>query len=233
VTDSELVRPIGPGGCRWPASDAVQVLFGTDPTVARTSTALRVTTTVPLAPDATAASLLLDRHPPAVARHLDLQRESSSSRWARLFVVSAGADWQRDLIRDAAAFAAGPSTRLAIADHDHDHDLARPLRPAAESQRGHRLFSVAALSRHGGSAGAGREMRVVVAAPCRRGHLLAHRAHRCPGRHAHRAGLRRELLGCGPHGPPPRRGAGRTARREFVRDLSDELVAELAATSHL
>jgi hypothetical protein len=81
-----------------------------------------------------------------------------------LFVVSAGADWQRDLIRDAAAFAAGPSTRLAIADHDHDHDLARPLRPAAESQRGHRLFSVAALSLHWGSAGAGREMRVGVAA---------------------------------------------------------------------
>jgi hypothetical protein len=43
------------------------VLFGADPTVARTFTALRVITTVPLAPDATAASLLLDRHPPAVA----------------------------------------------------------------------------------------------------------------------------------------------------------------------
>jgi hypothetical protein len=161
------------------------------------------TTTVPLAPDATAASLLLDRHPPAVARHLDLQRESSSSRWARLFVVSAGADWQRDLIRDAAAFAAGPSTRLAIADHDHDHDLARPLRPAAESQRGHRLFSVAALSLHWGSAGAGREMRVGVAAPCRRGDLLAHRAR--PARDAMRT-----VLAYGANSSDPGSAAGRS-----------------------
>jgi hypothetical protein len=156
----------GAGG--WPG--ARLVLFGADPTLARTFTALRVTTTVPLAPDATAARPLLDRRPPAVARHCDLECASSSPRRARLFVESACADWQLDQIRDPAVMVAselvanavqhaGTTCRLAlryrarglaIAVYDHDPDLALPLRPVAESQRGHGLFIVAALSLHWG-----------------------------------------------------------------------------------
>ena len=56
----------GAGG--WPA--ARLVLFGAGAELARTLTALRVTSTVPLAADETAAWLLLDRRPPVLARHL-------------------------------------------------------------------------------------------------------------------------------------------------------------------
>ena len=152
-------------------------------------------------------------------RHLDLERESSSSRRARLFVVCACADWQLDLIRDGAGFRCGTGhAGLATAVYD-DHGRPRPgpLRsagPAAESQRGHGLFIVAALVCTGGSAGARDEKCVwALLSVSAWGTLLAHRAHCRPGRHAHRAGLRRETPRT--RGPTVRhlvRGAGRTAR---------------------
>src|SRR4051795_10909791 len=57
----------------WPA--ARLVLFGADPTLARTLSALRGTTTVPLAPEEATARRLPDVRPPAVTRRLHLGRE--------------------------------------------------------------------------------------------------------------------------------------------------------------
>jgi hypothetical protein len=64
--------------------------------------ALRVPLTVPLAPDETAARMLLDRRPPVVLRTVDLEHAASSARRARLFVSAACDDWQLDMIRDDA-----------------------------------------------------------------------------------------------------------------------------------
>jgi len=111
----------GAGG--WPATRLV--LFGAGAELARTLTALRVTSTVPLAADETGAWLLLDRRPPVLARHLDLDRDSFSLRRARMFVRFACADWQLDPIRDDAVAVAselvtnavqhvGPACRLTL-----------------------------------------------------------------------------------------------------------------------
>jgi hypothetical protein len=143
-----------PGAGGWPA--ARLVLFGAGAELARTLTALRVTSTVPLAADENAARLLLDRRPPVLSRHLDLDRDSFSLRRARMFVRFACADWQLDPIRaDAVAVAselvanalehAGPACRLAlryradgltIAVYDHNLTPVFPLRSVAESHRG-------------------------------------------------------------------------------------------------
>jgi anti-anti-sigma regulatory factor len=83
----------------WPG--ARLVLFGVNPELARSLTAMRVAETVPLASDEAAARRLLERRPPAVARYLDLNEGEGLSlpRRARLFVK--------------AACAGGSSTRCA------------------------------------------------------------------------------------------------------------------------
>jgi hypothetical protein len=84
----------------WPYAQLV--LFGAGPALTRTFKALRVPLTVPLAPDETAARMLLDRRPPVVLRTVDLEHAASSARRARLFVSAACDDWQLDMIRDDA-----------------------------------------------------------------------------------------------------------------------------------
>lgn len=64
------------GGWPW----ARLVLFGADARLAETLRAQQVSATVPLAPDQTTARQLLQRRPPSVARHLDLDQELSRRR---------------------------------------------------------------------------------------------------------------------------------------------------------
>jgi anti-sigma regulatory factor (Ser/Thr protein kinase)/anti-anti-sigma regulatory factor len=148
----------------WPYAQLV--LFGARPELTRTLEALRVPLTVPLAPDESAARMLLDRRPPVVLRTVDLEHAASSARRARVFVSAACDDWQLDMIRDDAMVVAselvanavvhaGTASRLAlrcrqhgmtVAVYDHRPDLQLPLRPVAENQQGHGLFMVAALS---------------------------------------------------------------------------------------
>ena len=149
------------------------MLFGADPTVARTFTALRVTSAGAAAGAGRGhrrGCCWTSAHPPS-PRHLDLECGSSSPQRARLFIESACADWQLDLIRDPARVVASElvanavqhrghglpvvtlrhrARGLTIAVYDHAPDLALPLRPVAESQRGRGLFIVAALSLHRG-----------------------------------------------------------------------------------
>jgi hypothetical protein len=152
----------------WP--QARLVLFGADAELAMRLTALRVTTTVPLAPDEAGARLLLDERPTAVARQLHLERTGSSPQRARLFVDAACADWQLDAIRhDAVAVAselvanavrhAGTECRLAlrcrargltIAVYDRAPDRLPVPHPFDASEGMHGLFLVAALSLHWG-----------------------------------------------------------------------------------
>ena len=238
----------GAGG--WPG--ARLVLFGADPTVARTFTALRVTSAVPLAPDEATARLLLDQRPPAVARHLDLECGSSSPQRARLFIESACADWQLDLIRDPARVVAselvanavqhaGTACRLTlrhrargltIAVYDHAPDLALPLRPVAESQRGRGLFIVAALSLHRGLSRGRNEKCVWAYLP-----ISAWATYSYTVRTAARD-VTRVVLAYGPDSSDaahavPHLVAALAAQlgREFVRDVVDELAAELAEAS--
>jgi hypothetical protein len=152
----------GAGG--WPR--ARLVLFGAGADLARTFTALRVTTTVSVTADETPARALLYRRPPAVARPLDRERESLSPRRAARFVESACVDWQVDLIREDAVVVAselvanavqhaGTACRLAlrygalgltIAVNDQNPELTLPLRSATDRGRGRGLGVVAALS---------------------------------------------------------------------------------------
>ena len=78
----------------WPRTRLV--LFGADRELVRSLTTLRLTDTVPLATDETAARRLLECRPPAVARQLDIDEEPSASRRARLFVRAACQEWQLD-----------------------------------------------------------------------------------------------------------------------------------------
>ena len=153
----------------WPG--ARLVLFGADPELARSLTALRVSTTVPVAPDEATAWGLLHRRPRTIARHIDLEQPRSSARRARLFVRGACADWQLDGIRDDAVFVAselvtnavlhaGTACRLTvrhkprgltIAVRDYRPDRMPPLRLVDSPSERHRgLFVVAALSLHWG-----------------------------------------------------------------------------------
>src|SRR4051794_15660895 len=162
----------GMGG--WPGMRLV--LFGADAKLARSLIALRVSETVPVAPDETTARQLLDRRPRVLARHLDLKQPRSATRRAGSFVRAACADWQLDDLRedigddativacelvDNAVLHAGPGYRLtlrydafglAIAVRDRRPDrLPEPLpdgrRPPQQLSG---LFLVAALSREWG-----------------------------------------------------------------------------------
>jgi hypothetical protein len=82
------------GGWPW----ARLVLFGADAGLAETLRAQHVSATVPPAPDQTTARQLLQRRPPSIARHLDLDQELSSPRRARFFVATACRDWRLDSI---------------------------------------------------------------------------------------------------------------------------------------
>jgi anti-sigma regulatory factor (Ser/Thr protein kinase) len=154
----------------WPGERLV--VFGADPDLAGALRALRVSAMVPVAPDEATARWLLMRRPPTVARQIDLERALASARRARLVVDAACADWQLDdPIRDDAVIVAselvanavvhaGTGCRLSIrykaqgltiAVRDYRPDRMPPLRVVeAESQRGHGLFTVAAISLHWG-----------------------------------------------------------------------------------
>jgi hypothetical protein len=84
----------------WPGTRLV--LFGAGVDLVRTMTALCVNRTVPVAEDEVAALLLLDRRPAIVVRTLDLERDLSAPRRARLFAAAACAEWGLDTIRDDA-----------------------------------------------------------------------------------------------------------------------------------
>ena len=147
------------GGWPW----ARLVLFGADARLAETLRAQQVSATVPLAPDQTTARQLLQRRPPSVARHLDLDLELSSPRRARFFVATVCRDWQLDSIRgdavlvaselvDNAVVHARTACRLAvqldarglsITVRDYRLGQLNSLRPAP----GHGLFVVATVSR--------------------------------------------------------------------------------------
>jgi anti-sigma regulatory factor (Ser/Thr protein kinase) len=158
----------GMGG--WPGMRLV--LFGADAKLARSLAALRVSATVPVAPDEATARQLLDRRPRVLARHLDLGQPRSATRRASSFVRAACADWQLDDIRDDATIVAcelvdnavlhaGPGYRLtlrydafglAIAVRDRRPDrLPQPLPDGrGPPQQLSGLFLVAALSREWG-----------------------------------------------------------------------------------
>jgi hypothetical protein len=230
----------------WPA--ARLVLFGADPILARTLSALRVTTTVPLAPEEATARLLLDVRPPAVTRRLHLGRELSSPWRARLFVEGACTDWQLEVIRDDAMVVvselvanavvhAGTGCRvvlrsgargLAIAVYDHAPDLVLPLRPVAESQRGLGLFMVAALSLHWGLSRGRGEKCVWAFLPAAAAAAYSHTVRAA----AHDAV--RTVLAQGPNSPHAATAVRHLVARleehhgpQFVQDMVDELVVEL------
>jgi len=225
------------------------VLFGANPTLARTFSALRVTSTVPLAPEEATARLLLDQRPPAVTRHLLLGRELLSARRARLFVEGACTDWQLEVIRDDAMVVvselvanavvhAGTDCRvmlrygargLTIAVFDHAPDLALPLRPVTESQRGHGLFMVAALSLQWGVR-PGRDEKCVWAFLPAAASAAYSRTVRTAASDAVRA-----ILAHGVDSPDAapavRHLVARLAEHhgsQFVQDVAEELVVELA-----
>src|SRR4051794_27244240 len=230
----------------WPA--ARLVLFGAGADLARTLTALRVTSTVPLAADETAAWLLLNRRPPVLRRHLDLDRESFSLRRARMFVRFACADWQLDLIRDDAVAVAselvahavqhvGPACRLTlrcrtdgltIAVYEHNPTPVLPPRSVAEDHCGGALFLVVARSsnwvRHG----------------CNPNCVWAFLPSSAPAAHPHtvRAAAQDTVCAVLAHGAGSP-GAAPAVRalvaslaaqhgREFIEEVADELAAELS-----
>ena len=143
----------------WPA--ARLVLFGADARLAETLRALRVSATVPLAPDQSTARLLLHRRPPTVARRLDLANDLSSPRRARLFVTTACQDWRLDSVCDDAVIVASElvenavvhartGCRLAIRLDDRGLTIAvRDRGPftVLHPRPGHGLFMVAEVSR--------------------------------------------------------------------------------------
>jgi anti-sigma regulatory factor (Ser/Thr protein kinase) len=158
----------GMGG--WPGMRLV--LFGADAKLARSLAALKVSATVPVAPDEATARQLLDRRPRVLARHLDLGQPRSATRRARSFVRATCADWQLDDIRDDATIVAcelvdnavlhaGPGYRLTlrydafgltIAVRDRRPDRLPQAPPDDPEPPGHLsgLFLVAALSREWG-----------------------------------------------------------------------------------
>ena len=143
----------------WPS--ARLVLFGADGRLAETLRALRVSATVPLAPDQSTARLLLQRRPSILARRLDLANELSSPRRARLFVTTACRDWQLDSVCDDAVIVASElvenavvhaqtGCRLAIRLDDRGLTIAvrdSGLFTVLHPRPGHGLFMVAEVSR--------------------------------------------------------------------------------------
>jgi anti-sigma regulatory factor (Ser/Thr protein kinase) len=148
----------------WPVAHLV--LFGPGPELARSLTVLRVSLTVPVAPDERTARRLLTRRPAVVARHLDLDPQASSPRRGRWFVRDACRDWQLDALRDDAMLVAselvtnavthaGTTARLVvrydglgliIRVRDRRPDRALPLRSADARPPGYGLALVAAVS---------------------------------------------------------------------------------------
>src|SRR4051794_32412104 len=186
--------------------------------------------------------------PPAVTRRLHLGRELSSARRARLFVEGACTDWQLEVICDDAMVVvselvanavvhAGTGCRvvlrhgargLTIAVYDHAPDLALPLRPV-ESQRGHGLLMVAALSLHWGLRRGRAEKCVWAFLPATVAAAYSHTV-RTAARDAVRA-----LLADGANSPDAATAVERLVTRQgehhgpqFVQDMADELVVELA-----
>ena len=235
----------GVGG--WPG--ARLVLFGAGVELTRTLTALRVGKTVPVAPDETTARQLLDERPPVVARHLDLECVLSSARRARLFVEGACTDWQLEVIRDDAMVVvselvanavvhAGTGCRvvlrygargLTIAVYDHAPDRALPPRLVTESQRGHGLFMVAALSLHWGLSRGRGEKCVWAFLPATAAAAYSHTLRTA----AHDAV--RVLLAHAANSPDAANAVEHLVARQgehhgpqFVQDMADELVVELA-----
>src|SRR5918994_2358204 len=235
----------GAGG--WPR--ARLGVFGADAELARTLTVLRVTSTVPVAPDEATARLLLNQRPPVVARHLHLGCELSSARRARLFVEGACTDWQLEVIRDDAMVVvselvanavvhAGTGCQvvlrygargLTIAVYDHAPGLALPLRPITESQRGHGLFMVAALSLHWGLSRGRGEKCVWAFLPTSAAAAYAHTVRTA----AH--GAVRVLLAHAANSPDAATAVERLVTwqgghhgPQFVQDVADQLVVELA-----
>jgi len=100
----------GMGG--WPGMRLV--LFGADAALARSLAALRVSATVPVAPDEATARRLLQRRPRTIARHLDLAQRRSSTRRARTFVRAACTDWELDDICDDATIVADELVANAV-----------------------------------------------------------------------------------------------------------------------
>jgi hypothetical protein len=115
-----------------------------------------------------AGSRLLGRHRRAVARHLDLDDDSSSPRRARLFVADTAREWGFDAVRDDAMLVASELVGNAVAHARtpcrlalrldalgltvtvHDHDFRAwlvPLNCGATGHRDHGLFLVASISR--------------------------------------------------------------------------------------
>ena len=150
----------------WPRTRLV--LFGADRELVRSLTTLRLTDTVPLATDETAARRLLECRPPAVARQLDIDEEPSASRRARLFVRAACQEWQLDAACDDAVLVASElvgnaamhartscrlgvrldALGLTIAVRDYDcRGLLNPLACTSTGRREHGLFLVASISR--------------------------------------------------------------------------------------
>src|SRR5690349_19651438 len=157
----------------WPS--ARLVLFGADARLAEMLRALRVSATVPLAPDQTTARLLLQRRPPTVARWLDLANDLSSPRRACLFVTTACQGWRLDSVCDDAVIVASElvenavvhartGCRLAIRLDDRGLTIAvRDSGPftVMHPRPGHGLFMVAEVSRAwGGQPDRGGQERV-------------------------------------------------------------------------
>jgi hypothetical protein len=231
----------------WPG--ARLVLFGADAKLARSLTALRVTAAVPLASDEVTARRLLDRRPPVVARQLRLERELRSARGARLFVEGACTDWQLEVIRDDATVVvselvanavvhAGTGCRVAlrcgargltVAVSDHNPGRLPAPRPLIHSQCVHGLFIVAALSLQWGVS-PGRDEKCVWAFLS----AIPQAAYSHTVRTAVQDAVR-AVLAHGPNSPDPATAVRHLVARlgeqhgpQFVQDVADELVVELA-----
>ena len=96
----------------WPR--ARLVLFGADAALGRLLAALRVSATVPVAPDESTARQLLDRRPRVLARHLDLQQPGAALGRAHAFVRAACTDWRLDEIHDDALIVASELVANAV-----------------------------------------------------------------------------------------------------------------------
>jgi len=238
----------------WPG--ARLVLFGADAELAERYTALRVTMTVPLAPDEASARELLQERPPTVARHIHLERATSSPRRARLFVDAACADWQLDVIRnDAVAVAselvanavrhAGTDCRLAlryrargltIAVYDRVPGRLPVPHPFDASEGPHGLFIVGALSLQWGISRRRDEKCVWSFLPTRPAVASA-----TTYSQAVHAAVGQAVRVAVAHGADSADAAAAVRRlmaglsdqhgREFLRDLAAELVAELVETT--
>ena len=209
----------------WPS--ARLVLFGADGRLAETLRALRVSATVPLAPDQSTARLLLQRRPSILARRLDLANELSSPRRARLFVTTACRDWQLDSVCDDAVIVASELVENAVVHAPDRVPVGHPVGRPRVDHRGSRFRAVhratsAARPRavHGrrGEPGMGRQPdrgrqeRVGPASDRGIGRLRARVIRRAA----------RDVVGC------PSAGTGRT-RRMRQRRCGDRCIAGRAA----